>query len=606
MMAVIFTILMHLGHSGARGAVAEHTDHPATSTSDVCPNTWQFYSASSKRCECGDDIHGAVLCNATTNDVHLLGCYCMTLNKSGHYEVGKCFIGCTHEHLLSHRVHIYSPVPQDGTKLNQWLCRGLRKNGTMCRDCLPNHSLGVYSYDLKCHKCSSSSRFQNIAKFTAAAFGPLTLFYVLVVVFKVSATSPKLSSYVIFSQWIAEPLSVRMILTAVHDYPQIDILARLLTSAYGIWNLDFFRTLYGPICLDVPMLLTLALDYTSAFYSLFLIMMTYLLIKLQSRNVRIVVYMWRHIERVLTFFEDNWSMHASMVNVFATFFLLSYVKILSVSFTLLIPTILYDIHGNRIGYFLYYDASIQYFGHEHLPYGVTAVAVLLVLVLLPTLFLTLYPFKWFQQCLNCCRIRHPAIHTFADCYLGWFKDGTQAGTRDRRFVMSLYLGLRIFTFIFYAFVLNTYVYAFAIVALITFSIVIALLRPYKQQWATYNVIHPAMTLMVALWCGTIICTLIAGEKAFEFIHFSAVLSFIVALLPLVCMTFLVVYWLFKHSRAITKGLKMMKAKIRGKCSEYEVLDSEDHVTVPHRMEHPDQYHDSINAQDSNLVNIIQS
>ena len=115
-----------------------------------------------------------------------------------------------------------------------------------------------------------------------------------------------------------------------------------------------------------------------------------------------------------------------------------------------------------------------------------------------------------------------------------------------------------------------------------------------------------MNLTVALWYGTVICTLIAREKAFEFIHFSAVLSFIVALLPLVCMTCVVVYWLFKHSRAITRGLKMMKAKIQGRCSEYEVLDSEDHVTVPHRMEHPDQYHDSTNAQDSNLVNIIQS
>ena len=597
---LIFATLEYLGKSG--GADTEHTDHP---TSDVCPNTWQFYSAASNKCKCGNDIHGAVLCNATTNDVHLLACYCMTLNKTGDYEVGKCFIGCAHDHSLSHKAHTYNPVPQDTTKLNQWMCRGLRKNGTMCGDCLPNYSLGVYSYDLKCHKCSSS-RFQNIAKFTAAAFGPLTLFYVLVVVFKVSATSSKLSSYVIFSQWIAEPLNVRVVLIAIHDYPKIDILARLLASAYGIWNLDFFCTLYGPICLDVPLLLTLALDYTPAFYSLFLIMMTYLLIELHSRNVRIVIFLWRHIEHVLTFFENNWSMHASMVNVFATFFLLSYVKILSVSFMLLIPTILYDIHGNRIGYFLYYDASIQYFGREHLPYGVTAVAVLLVFVIIPTLFLTLYPFKWFQQCLNCCRIRHPAIHTFADCYLGWFTDGTQAGTRDRRFVMSLYLGLRIVIFIFYAFVLNGYVYAFGTVALITFSIVIALLRPYKEQWEIYNVINPAMTLMVALWYGTVICILIAREKAFEFIHFSAALSFIVALLPLVCMTCMVVYWLFKHSRAITRGLKMMKAKIRGRCSEYEVLDSEDHVTVPHRMEYPDQYHDSINAQDSNLVNIIQS
>ena len=138
------------------------------------------------------------------------------------------------------------------------------------------------------------------------------------------------------------------------------------------------------------MLLTLTLDYTAAFYSLFLIILTYFLIKLHSYHIKVIVYLWKHCENFLTFFEKNWSMHASMINVFSTFFLLLYVKLLSVSFTLLMPTTLYDIHGHKIGYFLYYDASIRYFGEKHLPYGVTASVVLLVFVIIPTLFLTLY------------------------------------------------------------------------------------------------------------------------------------------------------------------------------------------------------------------------
>ena len=95
---LIFATLVYPGKLG--GADAEHTDH---STSNICLNTWQFYNVASSKCECGNDIHGAVLCNATTNDVHLLACYCMTLNKTGDYEVGKCFIGCAHDHSLSHK-----------------------------------------------------------------------------------------------------------------------------------------------------------------------------------------------------------------------------------------------------------------------------------------------------------------------------------------------------------------------------------------------------------------------------------------------------------------------------------------------------------------------
>jgi hypothetical protein len=204
-------------------------------------------------------------------------------------------------------------------------------------------------------------------------------------------------------------------------------------------------------------------------------------------------------------------------------------------------------------------------------------------------------------------MRNLAIHTFADCYLGWFKDGTQPGTRDRRFVVSMYMGVRIFMFIFYSVALNLYVYAFGTVALISFSIVISLLRPYKEQWANYNVIDPALISMVALWYGTVLCLNIAQEKAFEFIYFSATLSFIVALIPLICMSFVVLSWLFKHSKTITRGLKILRAKVCGRCGnngEYELLDSGDHAAVPHRMDHPEDYRQGI--QDSNLTNVIQT
>ena len=113
--------------------------------------------------------------------------------------------------------------------------------------------------------------------------------------------------------------------------------------------------------------------------------------------------------------------------------------------------------------------------------------------------------KWFQHYLNCLKIKNPAIRTSADCYLGWFKDGTQPGTRDRSFVVSMYLGIWISMYIFYAFALDLYVYAFVTIALIAFSIVISLLRPYKEQWAIYNVIDPAIISLngcFVIWYST--------------------------------------------------------------------------------------------------------
>lgn len=328
-----------------------------------CP-TWQFYNITSKRCECGDDIHEAVWCNETTNDVYLLDCYCMTLDQTdGQLKMGKCFFGC--EHSMSKKDVIYNRLPQNKQKLNDWLCRGFNKNGTFCGACQTGYSQVVYSYDLNCQKCTSTYS-QNIAKFVGATFGPLTLFYMLVVVFKVSATSPQLNLYILFSQWISEPISVRIILRYTQKYPKLDIFARIMASVYGIWNLDFFRPLYPPICLDVPTLMPLALDYIGAFYSLFLILLTYLLMKLHSQDVRVFMYLWKPIQHVLTYVDELRSSKLSMVDVFSTFFLLSYIKILSVSFSLLVPTKIYNIHGNESDSFLYYDASIKYFGRKHL------------------------------------------------------------------------------------------------------------------------------------------------------------------------------------------------------------------------------------------------
>ena len=64
MMAGVFGLVLIFITLGKVGGIeAQHTAHPA---SDVCPYTWQFYSATSKKCECGSSIHGAVLCNSTT------------------------------------------------------------------------------------------------------------------------------------------------------------------------------------------------------------------------------------------------------------------------------------------------------------------------------------------------------------------------------------------------------------------------------------------------------------------------------------------------------------------------------------------------------------
>ena len=82
----------------------------------------------------------------------------------------------------------------------------------------------------------------------------------------------------------------------------------------------------------------LALDYAIAFYPLVLILISYVFIWMHSHDVGIVVWLWKPFHRVFSRFNKNWDLQGSILKAFATFFLLSYLKIVNVTFDLLIFT----------------------------------------------------------------------------------------------------------------------------------------------------------------------------------------------------------------------------------------------------------------------------
>ena len=163
--------------------------------------------------------------------------------------------------------------------------------------------------------------------------------------------------------------------------------------------------IYPPFCLhsNATILQVLSLDYITAAYPLLLILLTYTLVLLHYHNCRLVVWLWRPFLRCCIRFQRQWDIQNSLVDAFATFLLLSYVKF--VSFDILTPTILWDSTGERQPTMLYYSGTIKYLSNEHLPYAVLAIVVLLVFTLLPILLLCLYPCHCFQQFLNRCQMR---------------------------------------------------------------------------------------------------------------------------------------------------------------------------------------------------------
>ena len=562
----------------------------AASHDPQCP-TWFFPDSSSNgTCRCGDDIHDTVRCNDLTKEVAILDCYCMTYNESTGAVVGACFYSFLNP---KPKKKLYYLLPSNTTELNNYMCGHLNRAGQLCGECKENYSIPVYSYDLKCVQCSTSPF--NWILYILAAFLPLTVFFVLVVSCRLSAMSPKLFAFVFFSQSITMGANVRALLAGLDGYPLPTSIAKILLTLYGFWNLDFFRTLLPHICVKINTLQTLALDYAVAIYPLILLVATYVLIQVNTYNFGC---MCRPFRRCINCFRKQWDVRTSIVEAFATFLLLSYVKLLCVSSDLLVPTQVYHVNGTSLGVYLYYDATIEYFGEEHLPYGVLAVFVLLVFIIFPLILLLLYPMQCFQRCLGCCGVRWHALPIFIDAFQGCYKDGTN-GTRDCRYFAAAFLFIRILVFVIFAFTQTELFYGAVLLLLISLVIAIVTMQPYKPRFATYNVVDSVLVLVGALWCAGILCFDISAQKGHKWKFCFALILYIVAILPLFYISFVAIHWMFSQRQFWKRMLGRVRGLIGGNRRQMVATSSEE--SLPDRLINPEEYEEDLTDPVANQV-----
>ena len=544
-----------------------------------CP-TWFFPDRSlNGRCRCGDDVHGVVRCNDSTQQAFIRSCHCMTYNESTGPVVGACFYNLLHP-TLTHT--LYDLVPSNITKLNKYMCGHLNREGQLCGKCKENHSIPVYSYEMKCVHCSTSPF--NWVKYILAAFLPLTVFFILVVSCRLSATSPKLFAFVFFSQFVSAGENVRVVLEEVVPYPIAASLVKILVTLYGFWNLDFFRTLLPHICVRVNTLQALALDYAIAFYPLILLVLTYILIQVHICNFRVIKFMCRPFHRCANCLKSQCDVRTSIVDAFATFLLLSYVKLFNVTANLLIPTHVHYVNGSLVGLYLYYDATIEYFGEEHLPYGVLAVFVLLVFILFPLLLLLLYPMRCFQRCLDWCGVRWHALPIFIDAFQGCYKDGTD-GTRDCRYFPAAFLFARILFFIIFVLSPTALFYGAALFVLIFLVMALVIGQPYKPRFSTYNAVDSVLVLLLALLFAAFVCFAITGREDYRSQQCFVILSFIVGVIPLFYISFVTLHWMYSSRRPF--GRRMIGGQIGENDRQMVATGSEE--SLPNRLINPEEY-----------------
>ena len=494
-------------------------------------------------CEKGFNFKRILIYEQGTNQMWLQTFYCMTTSDENSVKRNDVIGSCIYSFGMYKT--IYYPLPCDISKLNKYTCAGLNREGQLCGRCMKGFAPPVYSYVLNCVKCTDYHL--NWLKYIGVAIGPLTIFCILIYTLHISATSAYLHGFIFFSQILTMPTILRII---VNDkgYKRASIGVRTSESLYisliSVWNLDIFRVFYKPFCIhpNMTVVQALALEYIIALYPLVLILITYGLVSLHSRNNRIIVTLWRPLRKYMKPFLLSLNIETSLIESFATLFYLSSLKMQSVSLDLLSPVALYHPDGSVDGkLYLYLAGDVEYFGPEHMPYAVISLLISIVFLIIPGLLLFLYPCHCFQRFLNATHCNFHGLRIFMDVFQGHYKDGTN-NTRDYRFFSGIFFWTRYVQMASFSLLKSHYSFlAFGIIITLL-GFIIAIVHPHRKK------LHYTLDLISLILLLLLLFSAMGSafgphnsipHKA------SRLLGCVAVTLPILYITLLTCYWIFK-------------------------------------------------------------
>ena len=457
-----------------------------------CPPGYGFLSESSS-CECYQNDRSFLLCNNKNWTASLLNGFCMTfslIHNTNQTVYGRCVFSNSP---IKNNTLKYIPLPQRESDLDVDFCGKFKRTGLLCGKCLKNYSIDVFSTTYSCHRCSSSVA-SWITFICVGVIPPLVLFLAILLL-HISFTGGSMNGYIFFCQVVTLSQEVMVVVTLnkVKWGKVGPLILDIIVDLYSVWSLDNYRIFHSvtghrPLCLgeNLQVIQVLTLHYISALYPFLLIVIAYAVIELHARNCRVLVWLWKPSCFLCTRFRRSWKPQASLVDAFAAFIILSYVKLVRMSLLLLTYTDVISIGDGmeRVKRVNNYDPTVEYLSREHVPYVLLGSFFLLIFGILPPLLLLFYQFKVVQRCLTRCRMNRLGLKTFMDAFQGCYKDGRNGGP-DLRYFAGLYLIFRVVIFVLFN-LQNEHIitYFTLVVTCVIIITLIAWVHPYKVRF--YN------------------------------------------------------------------------------------------------------------------------
>ena len=501
---------------------------------DQCP-FWHFLNPATNVCECynSSDIRNIVKC--TEQGIAVRVGYCMTYEaQESTIYIGPCAFSGNFT-TSDNGQYVELPV-KNASELNTYMCEPMNRKSRLCSECIEDFGLSVISFGLVCSNCTGA--WYGIPLYLFLEFVPITVFYVIILLFRVNITSAPMVAFVFFSQ-VGVATFLYYGAQLKFEHPTAYYLVLVEVTFYSFWNLDFFRHILPPFCVspDLRHIHVVLIDYISAFYPLCLICITWIVLKLHFYNFKPVVWLWSKLSKCSCTRDRSVSQSNSLIDVFATFFLLSYTKLVYTSSRILSPLNAVMYRNNSLSNthrFAEADAGIEYFSQEHALYALISILVI-PFIIVPPIFLILYPIKAFRSLLFKCHLSTRTIaslNIFVEKYYSCYRDGIDGG-KDMRSLASVYFILRWIAF--FTFKVTSLSAALVLVAIIyvSYGTVIALVRPYKKTYM--NIIDTLIIENLALLALMVDKYLLEDSNTSLALFYAIILS-IFSFLPLLGLT----------------------------------------------------------------------
>ena len=474
-------------------------------------------------------------------------------------------------------------LPNKDNKLTHFIC-GNTRTGTLCGKCREGYSTHYHSKQFKCGE-NRYCKF-GILFYLLSDILPITIFFTIVITFGISLTSGSLNGLVFFSQFL-ELFSLDATLKSsdLHN-KAVETLHNGYQLVYGIFDLDFFPIF--PFCLwkGATIMDILLFKYVTTLFAFILILMIVFLAN--SPCGRIKKLCCKHklcIGKSVT-------PKSSMIHGISTLLIVSYSQCTKATFLILKTVYLVGKPGINPILVTYYE-GLPYLEGRHLIYAIPAIVVCLTLVILPPLFLLLYP--TLLHLLSLCNLsEHRAIHRLLNCMginrLMPLFDSLQGCYRDKlRFFSGLYFLYRVVLLL--AFTFSELKFYLVTQFLLLFMLgVHSIAQPYRLR--KHNIFDGLIFLNLAIING--ITIIIKFSMTTEIINIvrNDMISIIIIQTVFAYLPITVVF-LF--------GTKQLLAKIASKCKSQSVAKREYDQQQRKGIVCPDVSHTSIELTEPFLL-----